>query len=78
MSIQEIVNILLVVGLLIISACVVATTFFLIKALKAITNLADSLQDTSQSIREKIQMRFLVALPAIVLGILGKILKRGR
>lgn len=78
MSVQEIVNILLVVGLLIISVCAVAITYFLIKALKAITNLADSLQDTSQSIREKIQMKFLTALPAIVLGILGKILKRGR
>ncbi|MCR4305601.1 MAG: hypothetical protein NUV73_00780 [Candidatus Daviesbacteria bacterium] len=78
MSIQEVINILLVIGLLIISACIVTITFFLIKALKAITNLADSLQDTSQSIREKIQMRFLAALPAIVLGMLGKILKRGR
>ncbi len=78
MSVQEVINILLVVGLLVISACAVIITFFLIKALRAIIRLADSLQDTSQSIREKIQMRFLAALPAIVLGILGKILKRGR
>jgi|Napbiome12C3dose_1001474.scaffolds.fasta_scaffold00001_321 hypothetical protein len=78
MSLQEIINILLVVGLLVISACVVIITFFLIKALKAVIRLADSLQDTSQSIKEKIQMRFLATLPAIVLGILGKIIKRGR
>lgn len=78
MSVPEVINFLLIIGLLIISACIVVITFFLIKALKAITNLAESLQNTSQSIREKIQMRFVAALPAILVGILGKILRRGR
>ncbi len=78
MSTQEILNTLLVTGLLIITACIVLVTFFLVKALKSIINLTESLAETSDNIKQKLQMRFLAAIPALLVALVGKLIKRGR
>lgn len=82
MSIQDIIGLILATGFIVIAACVVFVTVYLIKALKSITSLADSLQNTTEDIREKIQNRFLSAIPAIFISLaskfIGRILNRGR
>lgn len=78
MSNQEIINFILAAGFLIITVCIIFVTYFLIKALKSLTALADSLQNTTQIFREKIQMNILRLIPAIFVGLIGRLLKRGR
>lgn len=76
MSNQEIINIILVVGFLIITFCIIFVTYFLTKALKSITDLADSLQNTTQIFREKIQMNILRLIPAVLVGLIGRFFKK--
>lgn len=78
MSTQEVLNTLLVVGFLVITACIVLVTFFLIKALKSIINLTESLGETTDNIKQKLQMRFLTLIPGILVALVSKLIKRGR
>lgn len=78
MSTQEILNTLLVVGFLIITVCVALATYFFIKTLRSIINLTESLAETTENIKSKLQMRLLTAIPALLVAIVGRILKRGR
>lgn len=71
MNTQDILNLVLIITLLVITTCIVFVTLFFIKALKAI-------EDTTQSIKDKIQMKALAALPALVIGLLGRVIKRKR
>ncbi|OGE64299.1 hypothetical protein A3I48_03670 [Candidatus Daviesbacteria bacterium RIFCSPLOWO2_02_FULL_36_7] len=76
MSTQEIVNIILVIGFLIIVSCVAFATYFLIKALKTVTTLAESLEEINQSIKEKIQMKALAVIPPLLVGLISRIFKK--
>lgn len=76
MSNQETLNIILIAGILALISCLSLTTYFLIQALKSITRLADSLEDTNQSIREKIQMKALSAIPAVLVALATKLFRR--
>lgn len=78
MSSQEIISIVSTVGFLIIVVCAIFITFYLIKALQSLKTLADSLQNTTEKIKEKIQINILKFVPAIVVGLIGRLLKRGR
>lgn len=82
MTASDIIGLILAIGFIIIAVCVVFVTVYFIKALKSITSLADSLQNTTENIREKIQNRFLSSIPAIFItlisGFIGRFLKRGR
>ncbi len=76
MSSQEIIGTILAVGFLIIALCFAFITFYLIKALKSLSTLAESLQNTSENIRGKIQNRFMLAIPALLITLIGRILKK--
>lgn len=82
MSAGEIVSIILAVGFLVIAFSIVLVSVYFIKALKSLTSLADSLQNTTEDIRAKIQNKFIAAVPTLLLALLGRlfgrILKRGR
>lgn len=78
MSAQETLNTLLVIGFLIITICVVFVTYFFVKALKSIINLTESLEETTENIRGKLQMRFLAVIPAILVALVSKLIKKGR
>lgn len=78
MSTQDLLNIILIIGFLIIVACISFITYFLVQALKTIAKLADSLENTSENIKEKLQMRALTALPALLIALVGRFLKKGR
>ncbi len=78
MSIQDLLSVVLVLGFLIITACVVYVTFYLVQALKAITNLSNSWEDVTENIKEKIQMKALAALPALFVALVTKIFRKRR
>lgn len=78
MSTQDILNVILAIGVLVITVCVVYFTYYFVQALKSVTNLTDSLEETSQNIKNKLQMRFLAALPALVVALAGRIIKKRR
>ena len=77
-TVQDFLNIILAVGFLIITVCIVYVSYYLVKTLKSITGLSDSLEDTTRGIRDKIQMRALAAIPALLVAIAGKIIKKKR
>lgn len=78
MSTQETMNTLLVVGFLVITACIVLTTYYLVKALKSVINLTESLEETTENIKGKLQMKFLAVIPALLVALAGKLIKRRR
>ena len=78
MNIQETLTALLVAGFLIISVCFIFITYYLVKTLRSVINLTDSLGETTQNIKDKIQMKVLTIIPALVVALIGRILKRGR
>ncbi len=77
-TVQDFLNIILAVGLLVIAVCTVYISYYLVKALKSVTNLSDSLEDTAQGIKDKIQLKALAAIPALLVAIAGKIIKKKR
>lgn len=76
MATQDLLNIFLIIGFIIITICIVALTFYFIQALKSIQILAENLKDTTQSVKEKLQLRALAAIPALLLGIIGRFLRK--
>lgn len=77
MNTQDLLNILLVVGFLIIVVCIIFVTFYLVLALKSIAKLSESLEDTAQEVKNKLQMRALAVIPPLVIGLVSRIFKRG-
>ena len=78
MSTQDILNISLATGLLVIAACIVFITYYSAQALKSFTRLSDSIEDTVQNVRSKLQMKALTVIPALVIALISKIFKKGR
>jgi len=75
---QDFLNIILAIGFLVITACIVYVSYYFVHALKSVTNLSDSLEDTIQGIKDKIQLKALAAIPALLVAIAGKIIKKKR
>jgi len=73
---QDILNFTLTLGIFIITSCVVIITIFLVQVLKAIIRLSDNLEETAQGIKEKVQMKALAALPAILVSLIGRFIKK--
>ena len=74
-------NIILILLLAILVVCLSSITYFLIQALKAITRLADNLEETAKDIntlKGSLKMKFLTALPILLASLAGKIIKRRR
>lgn len=76
MNSQDIVNILLILLLVIITACTAYTAYYFVQALKSITDLADNLNDTTQNIKEKIQLKALAVVPALLVALVSKIMRK--
>ena len=78
MNTQDLLNFSLALGFIVITTCVVFTTFFLIQALKSLSSAAQDISDTTQGIKEKLQMKALAAIPALLISLAGKVIKRKR
>ncbi len=78
MESRDILNLILIIAILVITACFAYATFYLTQALKSITTLADDLVDTTQSIKQKIQLKALATIPALLVALIGKVIKKRR
>lgn len=76
MTSQDGLNLILAAGFLIITACIVYVAFYLVQALKSIRNLSESLDETTQNIKDKIQLKALAAIPALLIALIAKLLKK--
>lgn len=65
---QDLMNTLLILGFLVITACIVYVSYYLVQTLKSITNLVNSLG----------KVKVLAAIPALLIALASKIIKRGR
>lgn len=77
-STQDTLNIFLIIGLFIIVSCFVYITYYFVQALKSFSSLADSLDETTQSVKEKLQMKALAAIPALLVALVGRVIKKKR
>lgn len=75
---QDFLSLILAVGFLVITVCIVYVSYYFVRALKSISNLSDSLEDTAQGIKEKIRLKALAAIPALLVAIVGRIIKNRR
>lgn len=78
METKDLLNIFLTIGIIVITICIVFVSFFFIQALKSITQLMDNLDETTDSIKEKIKLKALAAVPGILLALASKIIKKRR
>lgn len=78
MSTQDTLNIFLIIGLFIIVSCFVYITYYFVQALKSFSSLADSLDETTQSVKEKLRMKALAAIPALLVALVGRVIKKKR
>ncbi len=78
MNTQDTLNIFLIIGLFIIVSCSVYITYYFVRALKSFSALADNLEETAQSIKNKLQMKALAAIPALLVALVGRVIKRKR
>ncbi len=79
MNTADFLNIVLAFGFIIIISCIAFVSFFLVQALKAITNLANNLEDTTkdvQIIKNKIKMGLLAGLSTLLATFVSGVIKR--
>ncbi|MBI2599913.1 hypothetical protein HYW43_03270 [Candidatus Daviesbacteria bacterium] len=78
MSLKDILDVSLVTGIVIVSICIVYITFYLIRVLKSITDLTNTLTDTTLDVKEKLQKNVLTAIPGLIMGLIGTLIKKRR
>lgn len=74
---QDTLNIFILLVLITLSICAVFTTYYFVQALKSITQLSDDLDETARSLKNKVQLKALAAIPALLIALAGKLRKRG-
>lgn len=78
MATQDLLNLILTLGIIVFTICFVFITFYFVQSLKSISNMASDISDATQSVKEKLQMKALAAIPALLVALAGKIIKRKR
>lgn len=78
MSTQDTLNIFLILAVLVMTVCVVYISFYLAQALKSITNLSDDLGEIALNIKNKVAIKALAAIPALLVALVGKVIKKRR
>lgn len=78
MNTQDILSVFLIVSLFIVTICIVFISYFFVQALKAVTRMADNIEQTSEDIKRKLQLKALAAIPALLVALAGKVIKRKR
>lgn len=69
---------LLIVGIITIIVCAIYTTYYLVKALRAITNFLNDLEGAAQTVKDGLTIRALAAVPAILLALASKLIRKRR
>ena len=76
MDTKDLLNIFLIISFVLITSCIAFTTYYLIQALKSFTRLTEDIDDTTQSIKNGLQLKALAAIPAILIGLISKVIKK--
>lgn len=76
MTTQELLNIILAVGFAVIVGCILYTTYYFVQALKSVTNLIDSLEKTTENIKNRLGMKALALVPGIIVALVSRIFKK--
>ncbi len=78
MNTQDILNTVLILGLIAITTCIIYITYYFVRTLKSITEVLNNLEDVALGIKEKLQVKALAAIPAILLTLVSKLIRRRR
>lgn len=78
MNTQDILSLFAILAIFIITACVVLITFYLISALKSVNQLAEDLDETVQGVKNKLSLKALSAIPALIVAVASKVIKKKR
>ncbi|MCL5784218.1 MAG: hypothetical protein M1142_02590 [Patescibacteria group bacterium] len=68
-QLQDILIALIAIEFLIIASCILIVTYFFVKTLRSVS-------ETSKSINEKLQMKFVAFIPALLVALIGRIFKK--
>lgn len=61
-----------------VTACIVFVTYYFIQALKSMAQLTDDLDEIAQNLKNKLQMKALAAIPALLVALAGKVIRGKR
>ena len=78
MDTKDILNVTLTLVALIFAGCFVYITIYFVKTLQAINQTAHNISETTESIKENMQLKALTTLPSLVMNLIGRIIKRKR
>lgn len=78
MSTQDVLNIFLILALFIITSCVVYVSYYFVQVLKSMMNITENVDQATESIKNTLQMKALAAIPALLVALVGKVMKKGR
>lgn len=78
MSTQEILNIFLIIGIVVVTICAVILTYYFVIALKAVQSMAEHVSSTTESFKSGLGVKMLTVVPSIFVALLSKFIKRGR
>lgn len=78
MNTGDTLNVFLILALVIITACIVYATYYFGQALKSVTTLSDDLNEITQGIKDKIRLKALAAIPALLVALVSKVIKKKR
>lgn len=78
MNIQDALAIFLIIFLVITTFCIVLLTFFLVQALKAITQLSDNIEDAANNLKSKFQLKAFATIPALLVSLASKVIRKRR
>ncbi len=76
MNTQDTLNIFLIIALFVITSCIVYATYYFVQTLKSFESLTANLDETAQNIKGKLKMKFLVAIPALLVALAAKVIKK--
>lgn len=78
MNSSDFLQITLGIGFIILVSCIIFTTIFLVKALKSIRNLVDDADNIAMGIKGGLKLKALAALPALLITLVSKIIRKRR
>lgn len=76
MNTQDILNLALAIAVIIVTSCIVYTTYYFVQTLKSIKVLTDNFDQITEGIKGGLKFKALAAVPALFIGILARLLKR--
>lgn len=75
---QDTLNIFFILAILVITSCVIYVSYYLVQALKSITNLSDDIDEIALNIKNKVAIKVLAAIPALLVSLVSKVIKKKR